>query len=762
MNTIFDEKGQISVIWGEGFSVPFLADRQGFFVETEKGTEEISLSADGDGFCGEYEGLRFYRCYEKREDHLRLVIRIENHGGNFAGKIGYHVGVDTYMDRYPVWHEKFFPTLLRCEKTHFWGYYMNTAENALAIAADAPIASYDIVYNYSNDPLTSDAFSGLHRILGTDLLFYQNTPLPERHPTHLKVMRAGDVYQNTIYLIPVEKKTNIKRRISAIASLPMIDLEKYTKEIGESLEPTVFSKGEVKLSVMTPEGKTVADISQPLTEYGTYIVKAEDENGKISEAVICVRKPFAYYLERAAICALSKPPKASTHTETFYGLFSSFLYYKHTKNAAYGEKAYAAFDEMMPYMFDMERCEPITIPYRIQNTAGLISVMADMYEADPQNKIDYLEKASRFAEILLRAQDETGAYRNRRTHYTCVLYIAKSMLELAAAEKASGVPSLMEKAEIHYASAKKAVDELVRNLDNIQTEGEMTLEDGMISCSALQIGAFALTLPEEERAPYIRAAEYMMQIHSCLEQQLIPDARCNGASLRYWEAQYDVMFRINMLNSPHGWTGFTGYAKYYLYLLTGKREYLVSLMNLVGSCMQLIDENGDLRWSYCSQPYIRGRRFVPDLTKEVKDGYRFVETNEKAYRGKYIIDEICEGYVPMISDWYRVGEQKVVGGYEFCPLIMDGYRDEKADRQGGCCDNDVHEVFKCMEETVLKKAYLYENEDGTFLCYGCRAKVCDGVLQIEVSEDAQTLIYNLKREYSFDGEKLCGFGMKAI
>ena len=413
-------------------------------------------------------------------------------------------------------------------------------------------------------------------------------------------------------------------------------------------------------------------------------------------------------------------------------------------------------------MFDMERCLPITIPRRIQNTAGLISVMTDMYEANPETKIAYLEKASRFAEVLLRAQDETGAYRNRRTHYTCVLYIAKSMLELAAAEKASGVPSLMEKAEIHYASAKKAVDELVRNLDNIQTEGEMTLEDGMISCSALQIGAFALTLPEEERAPYIRAAEYMMQIHSCLEQQLIPDARCNGASLRYWEAQYDVMFRINMLNSPHGWTGWTGYAKYYLYLLTGKREYLVNLMNLMGSCMQLIDENGDLRWSYCSQPYIRGRRLVPDLTKEVKDGYRFVETKEKAYRGKYIIDEICEGYIPMISDWYRIGEQKVVGGYEFCPLIMDGYQDEKADRQGGCCDNDVHEVFKCMEETVLKKAYLYENEDGTFLCYGCRAKVCGGALQIEVSEDAQTLIYNLKREYFFDGEKLCGFGMKTI
>ena len=482
----------------------------------------------------------------------------------------------------------------------------------------------------------------------------------------------------------------------------------------------------------------------------------------MSEAIFCVRKPFSYYLERAAANAMSKPPKASTHTESFYGLFSSFLYYKHTGDRLYGEKAYAAFDEIMPYMFDMETCLPITIPNRIQNTACLISLMVDMYEAAPANTLEYLKKASRFAEVLLRSQDETGAYRNRKTHYTCVIYIAKSMLELAAAERASGDPELIKKSKLHYTSAKMAVDELVRNLDNIQTEGEMTLEDGMVSCSALQIGALALTLPKEERGPYIRAAEYMMQIHSCLEQQLIPDARCNGASLRYWEAQYDIMLRINMMNSPHGWTGWTGYAHYYLYMLTGKREHLVSLMNLIGSCMQLVGENGDLRWAYCSQPYIRARRFVPDITNEVKDGYRFVETKEKAYRGTYVVDEFCEGYVPMISGWYRIGEQKVVGGYEFCPLILDGYRDEAADRQGGCGDNDVHEVFKCMEETVFKKAYLYENEDGSFLCYGCTAHIDNGILQIKTTEAAETLVYNLKREYCFNNGMLSGFGTKQL
>lgn len=761
MKATFFENGNLATVVGENFTVPFLGDKQVFFVKANDEIHEIELSASEDGYFGAYEDLHFFKAYDLCEDHVRISIRIENRGADFAGSIGYRMGLDSYMEKYPDWHEKFFPSLLRCEKTHLWGYYMNTAENTLAVASAAPIASYDIEYNYTGDPKTLNSQGG-HRILGTDLLFYQNTPLPKRHPDHLKVMSAGEVYENVIYLIPVEKKADVKARLAAVAGIPLLDGDKYTKELGECLDLSVISEEAVSLSVTAPDGTEVQDVSAPLMKYGLYTVRATSVSGKVCEAVICVRKPYAYYLERAAANALTKPPKASTHTESFYGLFSSFLYYKHTGDRVYGEKAYAAFDEMMPYMFDMETYLPITIPGRVQNTACLLGLLADMYEADPQNKLEYLRKASRFAEILLRAQDESGAYRNGKTHYTCVIYIAKSMLELACAEKNCGDPELERMSEIHYASAKRAVDELVRNLDNIQTEGQMTLEDGMISCSALQIGAFALTLPEEEREPYIRAAEYMLRVHTCLEQRLIPDARCNGASLRYWEAQYDVMLRVNLLNSPHGWTGWTGYAHYYLYMLTGKREYLVNLMNLIGSCMQLIGEDGELRWAYSCQPYVRGMMWVPDTTKEVKDGYKFVESSEKAYRGKYEIRELCEEYVPMISGWYRIGEQKVVGGYEFCPLILDGYRDAEADRQGGCGDNDVHEVFKCMEETVFKKAYVYENEDGSLLCYGCTAQICDGELTISTTENAKTLIYNLKQEYRFGQETLSGFGMKAL
>ena len=762
MRIHFAEHGKIRDIQSGTFSVPFTPEKYGFFVEKNGKITDAELT-EKDGALSEYAGviedLAFCLRYEIFDTHLVIHVRIENKGEDFDGRIGFHTGPDTFMETYPQWHEVFFPTLLRCEKTHLWGYFMNTAENALAIATDGPAASWDLRYNALTDR-TDGIVDGGHRIYGADILFYQNTILPERHPQNLRIMKAGEVYENRIYLIPVERKADIKRTLSRIAGIPMVDAVKYTKEPGDLPDAEVFCDSAAEMTLIRPDGSVQEDLSAPMEEPGTYLLKVETANGKSCEASFYVRRSWEYYLKQAALNALSKPPKASTHNETFEGLYSAFLYYKHNRDEEFGKKAYAAFEEAMPYMFDMERCVPLTIPNRIQNTACFISLLVDGYEADPENRFSYLEKASRFAEFIMGKQTEDGAYRNGNTHYTCVIYIAKSMLELVFAERNSGNAELIEKSRIHYASAKRAVDELVRNRDNIATEGEITLEDGMIACSGLQIALFALTLPEEERAPYVEAAEYMMKIHSCLEQQLIPDCRCNGASLRYWESQYDVMIRVNMLNSPHGWTSFTAYGKYYLYLLTGKREYLVSLENVIGSCMQLIDGAGELRWSFCSQPYIRGMAFVPDHEHEVKDGYRFVEAKEKAYRGKYEIREFSEQYIDMISGWFRVGAQKVVGGYEFCPLFMDGYIETEADSQGGCCDNDVHEVFKCMEETVYGKAFVHEEEDGTMLAYGCRISAKDGVLFVDCAAGVDVIVYSLKNVWSVAGtdRKISGVG----
>lgn len=66
---------------------------------------------------------------------------------------------------------------------------------------------------------------------------------------------------------------------------------------------------------------------------------------------------------------------------------------------------------------------------------------------------------------------------------------------------------------------------------------------------------------------------------------------------------------------------------------------------------------------------------------------------------------IGEQYVDMISGWYTVKDDNPVGAY----LSMNLETDKgtfKVDNRGGCCDNDVHEHFKCLEEVALTSAYV--------------------------------------------------------
>ena len=167
-----------------------------------------------------------------------------------------------------------------------------------------------------------------------------------------------------------------------------------------------------------------------------------------------------------------------------------------------------------------------------------------------------MEKAAHIADYLCsdKIQGPDGAYRSQGTHYTAVIYTAKSMLELVAAEeKLIANPVWKERHERHLNSARKAVDDLCGRLDDIETEGDMTFEDGMITCSALQLGMYGLQTTEpSQQKKYSEAARYLMDKHKCLEQLLIPDCRMRGATLRYWEA-LDVYFIPNQaMNSPHG------------------------------------------------------------------------------------------------------------------------------------------------------------------------------------------------------------------
>jgi hypothetical protein len=308
------------------------------------------------------------------------------------------------------------------------------------------------------------------------------------------------------------------------------------------------------------------------------------------------------------------------------------------------------------------------------------------------------------------------------------------MLELALCEKelAKDNKKYQERYERHYESAKKAVLDLVNLLEKIGTEGEHTLEDGMINCSILQIAYFALTLEESEREPFIKAAEHLVSIHRCLEEIVTPDCRTRGATLRFWEAQYDVMMLGNMMNTPHGWTSWKTYGTYYLYLLTGNEEYLKDTIDTMGACIQMVDEDETLRWAFIKDPYTRYKVMVPDCETVFVDGYESTPCDiEKGYRGKYEVKTVTEGYVDQISGWYRAGEQKPMGGYDRCPLIYED-RWENVDNQSGACDNDVHEHFKCLEETLLKKVFIV-CKDG-LRGYNCSVKDGDVIEVIPYGE----------------------------
>lgn len=109
----------------------------------------------------------------------------------------------------------------------------------------------------------------------------------------------------------------------------------------------------------------------------------------------------------------------------------------------------------------------------MQNASSMISLLTDFYELSGDQK--YLDYANDMAQWLMKLQSKTdGSYRSHKTHYTCVIYPAKSMLELSVAERNAG---FTERSRKHFQSAKSAILNLSELMDNIETEGEMTFED---------------------------------------------------------------------------------------------------------------------------------------------------------------------------------------------------------------------------------------------------------------------------------------------
>ena len=645
---------------------------------------------------------------------MRITMRNRSHTPFQPVKAGVKMGIDTYMEKYPEWNRKFFPTLMRNERTHFYGYMQTPGGSVLGIVSPDAVASWSVDYNLGYQDPAPLWFMG-HRIESLNLDLLNALPLPSHNPQDQWMLRDGEERTWTVAFVNVGKLDAYERTMSKATGLPMIEMPNTACAADGSVEFAVYgqkpdvrvvgSNGQaVKLTAKSVGGRTVCSCVLP--SEGLYDVSVSC-GGRTSTGVLVRHKPWRWAMERAREGAWKYRQKATSHIESWYGFHSAFIAAKYFPDARLDEKLRHRFDYLYALLHDTVKVEPRYYQSRIQNTSGTIGMLVDKYEA--YGDIADLRHASQLADWLIRtSQRADGAYVNHNTIYTSVIYVAKSILELVQAERRLGLsdPWWAGKAEAHYASAKRAIDQLVGAGGDFQTEGELTFEDGMVSCSALQIGMLALMQTDPaERARYRDAMLRVLDSHDCLAQLRVPDARRRGGTMRYWEAQYDVQMLPNMFNSPHGWSGWRAYATYYAYLLTGDERWLRESYNAASAFSCMADyRTGDLRWAFVVDPYLKVTQACSPDSHVTADSLSFGNPHPMLYQTRQFT--IGEQYVPMISDWQTVNTQ----------------------------DNDVHELFKFIGESMLTNAFVVEREDGSLHGYNCRVRKAGDQWTVEPAE----------------------------
>ena len=654
-------------------------------------------------------------------------------------KAGLKLGVDTYMDRYPEWLDKFFPTLLFCEKTHFYGYFQSPSGKMLGIASPDPVASWSLDYNLGYPEPEPYWFWG-HRIEAVNIDLMNALPLPERHPQDLWSLAPGETRAWRLYGIigngcdavshqaepdsaqPVQE--TFEQVMSRTAGIPMITMER-----------TSYAQDETAVWKSYINGRECVHKTE-LAGSGLYPLSVTSD-GMTATAMACVHPSWEWTMRKARENVLIAHQKATSHVESWYGFYSGFLAARYFPDDRLDSAVNSRFDFIMDLLYGPDRSEPKYYAWRIQNTASTIGMFTDRFEAF--GNVADLETAARLADWMTGfSQTADGAYMNGKTVYTSVIYVAKSVLELAAAEKMHAQALLAgkspdaeyagagkdgqnpadarkwkESARRHFGSAKHAIDQLVSVHGNFNTEGEITFEDGMVSCSALQIGMLALLQEDSTaREHYTEAMLDILHSHDCLAQLRVPDARRRGGTMRYWEAQYDVQMLPNMFNSPHGWSGWRAYATYYAYLLTGEERWLTETFNAACAFSNLIDyRTGDLRWAFVVDPYLRVTQACSADSHVTADSLSFGNPHPELYDTRSFI--IGEQYVNMISDWQTVNTQ----------------------------DNDVHEVFKFIGEAMLTNAFIIERPDGTVTGYNCTVTRHGDTLHVSPAEKQITSLH---------------------
>ena len=724
--------------------------------------EKISLTYKEDSEELLFTGVKDDISYRLNIAEINKKLKIFVHIGNFLNipfqpeSVKLRLGIDCYMDKYPEWNDKYFPTFLRCERNHFNGYFMTPNGSILTISSPNKVASWAHCYNKSWADKDDNQFNG-HRIYTVDLiLLANNIMLPHRHSQELRQIPTND-FKNWEFSFDIIENLDeqLVETFALDCDAPIFKINRTTIFNDENMfEFSIISLN--ALSTVTVLANNHKELLEPIESdgkkynyqfsafagKGKYTVIITDKNGKKSEAILYKLNSFAWYLKCAAKNAVRVPQRATSHCEAYYGLFSLIIAVKNFDKKKHG-KAFANYTlkrvkEILDEVFDFKKMELKLGQERIQNISTLISLLVVSYKAFDDDF--FLKKATLLVNYFIDSfqHKDGGFYSPSGIDYSCVIYPAKSLMEYLE------IISLQNLKEINfnYDQMKQRIESVVgkniqhiaRKTTNLDTEGELTFEDGMISCAVLQIAMYALLCKEsnEDRISYIVNSKQLLHAHNALTQQYIPDARMRNCTIRFWEAQYDVLIGNNMISSPHGWSAWRCYGTYYLYLLTGRREYLIETLNALGAMLQLIDKKGLLHWSFVVDPSLHVEQICKDIFI-----YQQQHTNKNSghyhvnkYRNSTKEYNISEEYLPMVGNWF----------------------------EGNSNDNDVHEVFKAMDEIIFRNAFVIINADGVVESFNCHSMSINGLNKITFSNHYVTNVhFNLTVDASFiiafeDGE----------
>ena len=370
-----------------------------------------------------------------------LVVTIKNcrHTPFQPLKAGIELGIDTYMDHYPEWNDKFFPTLMMCEPRHFYGYLQSPSGRMKAVASADAVASWSLDYNLGYQDPAPHWFMG-HRVKSLRIDLLAALPLPAHHPQNLWQLLPGEERTWTLKIIDINNPDDFEATVSRECDIPMLHLDNTSSAPGGTIafevygnKPAVTIDGAgVKLSPIAPR---LWQANYKAAKPGLYNVVVTDGD-KTAHGCINVHFPWRNTMELARKAALRYKQKATSHVESWYGFHSAFIAARYFPCDSIDRKLNERFDMIFGNLYDANG-KPLKYEWRIQNTASTIGMLVDRYEAF--GNIADLDRARNLADWMISfSQKANGAYMNGSTVYSSVIYPAKSILELVDAEKLAG------------------------------------------------------------------------------------------------------------------------------------------------------------------------------------------------------------------------------------------------------------------------------------------------------------------------------------